>query len=297
MFGRRRDDAQLDLRRRFLVEGHRPSSGGAGRCVGRRASSSETGKSEWGVEQKPRRWPRRVGRAALALVAVVVAWLGLAIHPQPLFAFSLRRANVELHARAPLPPEAGPILDEAVRRLGGSPLYDPARVHHVFLCDTPGLFALFALWDRKVGATAQVYFVGNVFIRPTNIAHNRVIGPSGDEKGGERTLTYFIAHEVTHAMTADRIGRRRYRALAAFQQEGYADYVAFDHRRDLPGWRAALAREDPEMSPRRSGLYRRYELMVAYLLDHHGMTVDQLLGQPLDRARLEGDILVDPTIQ
>src|SRR3954454_13534385 len=100
------------------------------------------------MEKSPRRWRRRAGRAALVLAAVAAAWLTLAIHPQPLFAFSLRRANVTLHARAPLPPEAGPMLDEAVRRLARSPLYDPARVHHVFLCDTPALFALFALWDR-----------------------------------------------------------------------------------------------------------------------------------------------------
>jgi hypothetical protein len=232
----------------------------------------------------------------LALAAVAAAWLALAIHPQTLFAYSLRRANVVLHARAPLPPEAVPQLDEAVRRLARSPLYDPARVHHVFLCDTKALFALFALWARNAGGTAQIYFVGNVFIRPHDVARGVVFGPSGQVKQKERSLTYFIAHEVTHAMTADHVGRRGYHALAAFQQEGYADYVAFARPVDLAGWRAALARDEPEMSVQRSGLYRRYELLVAYLLERRGLSVDQLLSLPRDRAQVEAQLRDDPNI-
>ena len=51
---------------------------------------------------------------------------------------------------------------------------------------------------------------------------------------------YFVAHEVAHAMTADRVGRRRYFSLAAFQQEGYADYVAFARPVNLARSREAL---------------------------------------------------------
>jgi hypothetical protein len=239
----------------------------------------------------PTRWSRVARRLGLGLAAVAAAWLALIIHPQPLFASSARRANVVLHARAPLPPEAGPLLDEVVRRVSRSPLYDPARVHHVFLCDSPALFAFFALWNRKVGGVAQVELVGNIFIRPSNVVRGRVIGPSGVEKPGERTLAYFIAHEVAHAMTADRVGRWRYRKLAAFQTEGYADYVAFDHRVDLGARRRALEDDAPEMSPRRSGLYARYELLVAYLLERQGMTVGALLAGRLEQKGVEADLL------
>ncbi len=223
-------------------------------------------------------------RAGLAVAGVIAAWLALAIHPQPLFAYSAQRANVVLHARAPLPPQAGALLDDVVARVARSPLYDAGRTHHVFLCDSPPLFALFALWNRNVGGLAQIYFGGNVFIRPSSIERNRVIGPSGDDKPGERTLAYFVAHEVTHAMTADRVGRRRYHGLAAFQQEGYADYVAFGRPVDFARGRELLERDAPEMSPRRSGLYLRYELMVAHLLERRGMTVDELLARPIDPA-------------
>jgi hypothetical protein len=71
-------------------------------------------------------------------LSLAASWLALALHPQPLFAHSARRANVVLHARSPLPPEVTTVLDEVVRRLSRSPLHDPARRQDVFLCDTPG---------------------------------------------------------------------------------------------------------------------------------------------------------------
>jgi len=234
-------------------------------------------------------------RAVLIVVAVAAAWIGLSIHPQPLFAYNARRANVVLHARQPLPPEAGVLLDEVVRRLALSPLYKPARSHDVFLCDTPALFAMFALWDRRVGGIAQVHLAGNVFIRPVNLAHGRVIGPSGDEKPGERTLAYYVTHEVAHVLTAEHVGRWRYFRLAAFQREGYADHVGFGHAFDLARGRAQLAAGVPEMNPRQSGLYRRYELLVVYLLQRRGMTVEQLLERPLDARALEAELIAEET--
>ena len=234
----------------------------------------------------------------LALAGVVGAWVALAIHPQPLFAYSAQRANVVLHARVPLPPQAGPLLDDVVRRVERSPLYDAGRTHHVFLCDTPAVFALFALWDRRVGGIAQVHLGGNVFIRPANVERNRLVGRSGRETPGNRTLAYFIAHEVTHAMTADRIGRWRYLHLAAFQQEGYADHVAFARPGpfDFARGRELLERDAPEMNPRRSGLYLRHEMTAAYLLQRRGMTVDELLAGPIDPAPVLAALRADPNL-
>lgn len=231
----------------------------------------------------------------MTLGAVIAGWLALAIHPQPLFAYSTQRANVVLHARAPLPAQAKALLDDVVTRVARSPLYDERRVHHVFLCDTPALFGLFALWDRKVGGLAQVYLGGNVFIRPSSVERNRVIGPSGQEKPGERTLAYYIAHEVTHAMTSDRVGRWRYHGLAAFQREGYADYVAFSRPVDFARGRELLERDAPEMSPHRSGLYLRYELMVAHLLERQRLTVDGLLAGPIDPAPVLAALRANPS--
>src|SRR5262245_5879829 len=236
---------------------------------------------------------RLAGRAALGLAALIAGYLALVIHPQPLFAYTLQRGSVVLHARAPFPPQVAPILEDAAARVSRSPLHDAARTHHVFLCDTSGLFDFFALWDYRAGAVTHTWYTGNVFIRPANLQDGRVIGRSGVEKGGDRTLAYYIAHEVTHAMIMERIGRWRLGRLARFQEEGYADYVAFVQPVDLARGRADVLANTADMDPRRSGHYDRYRLLVGFLLQRRGLSVDELLARPLDKAGVEADLLAD----
>src|ERR1700722_16090203 len=100
---------------------------------------------------RPRRGRRLAKRALLTLFGSAVVWLALILHPQPLFAYSAQRANVVLYTRAPMPPQAGPLLDEVVRRLSRSPLYDAHRVYHVFLCDTRALFGFFTANSYRAG--------------------------------------------------------------------------------------------------------------------------------------------------
>jgi hypothetical protein len=249
--------------------------------------------SESAANDVPRARPRRrvVRRAMLGLAALVAGHLALVVHPQPLFAYTLQRGNIVLHARQPLPPEATPILADALARVSGSPLYDAARMHHVFLCDTSGLYVFFSPWAYKSGGQAQV--TGNVFIRPANVARGRVIGRSGVEKGGERTLAYYIAHEVTHVMTDDHFGRWPVSRRAAFQKEGYADYVAFARPVDLRRGRADLVANTADMDPSRSGHYDRYRLLVGYLLQRRGLSVDELFARRLDRLEIERALLAD----
>jgi len=245
----------------------------------------------WMAERSARGIAVAPWRVGLVVLLGLAGWLLLGLYPEPLFAHQLRRGSVVLHARVPLEAKAGSLLEEAVRRLARSPLYDPKAVHHVYLCDTPELFAFFEPLHPNVGGVARWPFGGNVFIRPFDLERGTVIGKAGKEKTGERNLVYFIAHEVTHAMTADAIGRFRYAQLAAFQVEGYADYVAFARAVDFAAGRAALAREDPEMNARRSGLYRRHELLVAWLLERRGLSAAQLLSGPLDARAVEREVL------
>jgi len=239
---------------------------------------------------------RRVRRVALALASLVVGYVALVVHPHPVFAYSLQRGNLVLHARQPLPPEATPMLDDVLQRVSRSPLYDAARTHDVFLCDTSGLFALFTLWHHNAGGVTDTWAWGNAFIRPADVRRGRVIGRSGVEKGGERTLAYYVAHEVTHAMSADSVGRWRLSRLAAFQREGYADYVALARPVDLPRGRADLLANTADMDPGRSGHYDRYRLLVGYLLQRRGLSVDEVLTRRLDRAPLEAELIAAPAL-
>jgi hypothetical protein len=238
------------------------------------------------------KFSNRLRHVGLTVSFAFAAYLALVIYPQPLFAHSLQRANLVLHARQPLPPEATAILDDALRRIRSSPLYDSARTHHVFLCDSSGLYDFFASFNYRSGAVTHTWAGGNAFIRPADVKRGRVIGRSGAEKGGERTLAYYIAHEVTHAMTTDRIGRLAFYRLVPFQSEGYADYVAFARPVDLAQGRADLLAGTADMNPRRSGHYDRYRLLVGYLVQKRKMSVDDLLTRHIDRAALEAELKV-----
>jgi hypothetical protein len=226
-------------------------------------------------------------RWRLFAIGVAALWIGLVLHPQPLFAYSVRRQNLELHARQPLPPRTAAILDEAIRRLARSPLYDPGQKYDLFLCDTPTLLGFFTLQPKVGGVTHPD---GNAFLRPASVAHDRLIDRTGHERQGERTLTYHIAHEAAHAMTMAALGRLRFYSLARFQVEGYADHVALDHPVDLAAGREALRRHLPEMDFARSGLYKKYELLVAYLLGARGLTVDQLMARALNETDVEAQL-------
>lgn len=236
------------------------------------------------------RWRVVARRGGLSAGGLFASYVALVLHPQPLFAYSQQRGNVVLYARSPLPPRSSALLDDVQSRISTSAIYDAEREHHVFLCDTPALFGLFTLWNYKSGGVTALWANSNVFIRPSRVERDRVIGASGVEKGGDRTLAYYIAHEVTHAMTADRIGRYACYQLAAFQREGYADYVAFARPVDVARGRRDLLADTVDMDPRRSGHYDRYRLLVGYLLQERHYSVDDLLGARLERSKVEAEL-------
>jgi hypothetical protein len=231
-----------------------------------------------------------MGRVLFVLLAAGAAYGALLLRPQPLFAYEARAGNVVLHARAPFPPRAFEIAEAARQRVARSPFYVAGDTYDVFLCDTSALFALFVPQAYRVGGNADVYLSGNIFLRPSHIERDRLVGYSGREPSGERTLTYYIAHEITHLMVARRLGRWENFRLARWQREGYADYVgkagAFDFAKVQESFRA----NDPELDPARSGLYLRYHLLTAHLLDHKGLTPQALLAHPLDPGPLESEL-------
>jgi hypothetical protein len=141
-------------------------------------------------------------------------------------------------------------------------------------------FALFALNRHRAGGIAYG-LTSNVWLRPTNIERD-LIRSTGEEVPGERTLTYFIVHEIVHGMLSKHIGRWRYLQLPTWLNEGYADFVAKDGRFDFAATHKRYVEGAPELDPERSRLYLRYQLMVSYWLEIRGLSVEQLLRLPPD---------------
>jgi hypothetical protein len=241
---------------------------------------------------------KRIVRATmfvtLGLVILFVAYLVLLCHPGPFFGYTFARGGITVFSDEPIPPEsAGRILEEVERRLALSPLAAPPRSEdlHIYICNRGWRFVLFANYRCNVGGLTYSPLTDNVFLRGVHFDANRLIGPSGNEVPGERTLSYFVAHEVGHVLLGRELGIVKYWQLPSWKNEGYADLVAKGEDFDYERAREQLRNGDRELDPQRSGLYLRYHLLVAYLLERKGISVGDLLSREFDPARLEEEIL------
>lgn len=92
-----------------------------------------------------------------------------------------------------------------------------------------------------------------------------------------RTLSYFIAHEGTHALTARVHGPLSGYRLPAWLTEGYADYVAKGPDFDVASQRGLYRVGALERPPHD---YQRYQLEVDFMLHEGGRSLDQLFAAP-----------------
>ncbi len=231
------------------------------------------------------RYSRRVGIFAAALLAAYAVVLS---RPELLFAHELRHAGIVQHANRPIPAATRTTLERASLRLERSPLHDPSLTPHVFICDQDWLFALFARTNYKVGGVADLLSGDHVFLRRSDMDHDRLIGPSGQTVAADRPLSYFIAHEIMHLLHARALGRWGYLRLPSWVDDGDADYVArdIDYAVALRG----LQNNAGELDPVRSGLYVKYHLMVAYALEKRHIDPRTLLFFPPSGPDIEREL-------
>lgn len=231
-------------------------------------------------------WRRRLRRLVMGPTAILALYAAVALNPSLLFAHELTVKNVTLHSRAPLPPEALTVLAEAQRRVAESPFHQADQHFDVFLCDTPACFAFFVPWNANVGGVSLTGLSGNVFLRPADVARDRLIGPNGAPVPGVRTFTYFVAHELTHSAMSRRLGRWRYHQLDPWQREGIAELVGKAGAFDFEAERARFRAGDPTLDPAASGLYLRYQLEVELLL-REGQSLEAVASGTFDHAALD----------
>jgi hypothetical protein len=238
----------------------------------------------------------RTYKAILARILLIgailfVIWAGLLATPQPLFSFSVRAQNLVLHSDRPFSQAAGEhVLEIARRKLTRSPLYSGRREYHVFICNSRWRQVLFFNKDYGAGGVAQYPLSRQVFLREARVEHNRLISPGGNPVLSDRTLDYFVAHEITHQLTGADIGPLRFYRLPQWVREGYADYIGKGDSFVYNDARRALLAGAPEMDWNKSGLYSRFHLLVAYLLDRQHWSVEQLLRMPPSEAAVEDAI-------
>jgi hypothetical protein len=230
-------------------------------------------------------------KLAAAGVTLFGSYLLLLCFPQALFHSSVQADNLTLYSDKPFSPEsARHILELVGAKLSASPLYSPKQNHVVYICNARWRQRLFFNRNYGVGGVNQYPLTTNVFLRNAVIEDNCLIGPRGGRVPADRPLDYFIAHEITHTLTARAAGWISYYQLPQWVREGYADYVGKGTSFNYDEARLAFLSGAPEMDWEKTGLYWRYHLLVAHLLDRKHWTVQRLLEDPPAQEAVEDAI-------
>lgn len=215
----------------------------------------------------------------------------LILFPQPLFAYSVTHGQFQIWSDRPIDPHITAVLDDAAQRIATSELHDPEARFRIFICNEPWRLFLLAR-NSQVGGSADTVLTHNIYLREADIAANRIIPPSGElADAAARPLSYFIAHEAGHVMQARTFGRLMEFRYPDWLTEGYADHVGKGGRFALEENARLMRVGDPSLEYSRSGLYRRYHLLVAFLIDRRGRTVRSLFDAPPDQADVEAEVL------
>ncbi len=227
----------------------------------------------------------KIGAALIAVVALLLVVLSV---PQPFFHVSVSAKNLTLYSDKSFVPEAGQqVLQLVETKLAKSPLYSPAQNHQVFICNARWRQRIFFTYSYGVGGVNYYPFTTNIFLRDSIIEENCLIGPNGSRVTADRSLDYFIAHEITHSLTGQAIGGIAYHRLPQWKREGYADYVGKGAAFNYDEAKRAFLADDRKMDYAKSGLYWRFNLLVAHLLDKKHWSIQQLLTEPIEQSAVE----------
>ncbi len=153
---------------------------------------------------------RRLMLTVLCASGMLALYLGLLIFPGACFAYEYKYDHIVVHSDEPIPASAAVVLEEATMRLARSPLSailnQPGRERRIYVCNRPWRFLLFANFRFRVAGLTYAPITNNIFVRAVRFDANRLVSPSGVDVPGDRTLSYFLAHEITHTLVADHLG-------------------------------------------------------------------------------------------
>jgi len=212
-------------------------------------------------------------------------WL-LIEYPSFLFSHRHQNANLVIYSDKPIPPNISEISDEVLFRLKKSSLFNKNKTYVVHISNDRWRWMLLSYpadFSTRIGGF-NAGFHGNAFIRPSAISENRIIPPGSYLLDAEqRDLVYFITHEIVHRLLYDEVGYiSNFVNYPRWFQDGYPDYIAkssFDFRNNL----AQFKSNDRRLTVQ-SGLYVRYHLYVAYLMDIKGYSIREIIRNTPDES-------------
>jgi hypothetical protein len=225
---------------------------------------------------------KRIILGVTALTAVLsISALSVLARPQVFFPYQVTLGRLELRSDQPFDKERGlAVLKDVEAKLRTTSLDHQDGTHRAFVANDPWVSRLVFLWNNGAGGVNWYPVTRNAFLRAADIDRGLLFKASG---GGfvapPRTLAYYVAHEIGHSLTGEHMGVVAYVQLPVWVREGVADYVGFGSAVDV----ASLARQmrdgHPDLDPKTSGLYARYRLLVAYLVQQEGWSIEKVLAE------------------
>jgi hypothetical protein len=244
---------------------------------------------------RTRAWWKALGRLALALAGLALSYIALLAAPQMLFGSSCTARNLTIYSDRPFSAAAGVgVLAAAQEKLTSSPLYSSRNRYRIFVCNTRWRRFLFFLPAPSASGASYYPFTTNVFLSGARIEENRLIAPSGTVVSDYRTLDHFIAHEITHVLTGQAMGGLRLHRLPDWSKEGYSEYVAGIEGFDYAQAVKAFLAEAPEMSQSKPAPYRRYHLLMTYVLERKHWSLLQALDGSATQGTVESMLRAEP---
>jgi hypothetical protein len=233
---------------------------------------------------------RKVRIGGLLIIFSVFGYLGLLIYPNFLFGNHYIYKNFDVYSDQKIPVEINAILDEVLVRIRKSELYDNKNRFSIYFCNSSWRLSLFTR-NPNIGGLVNQGISNNIFIRESEIEKNKIVSPSKGQEIAlveERPLTYFIAHEITHSLQT-KLDRFMYISTPEYIVEGYADYIGKGSSIDYKKYVKDFKENDFTMNPN-SGLYNKYHLMIAYLMDIQGMSFREIVHQKINIEEIDQEL-------
>jgi hypothetical protein len=232
-----------------------------------------------------------VTAAFLAVMGTAASVVAALVHPQPAFAYHVQSGRLSLFSDKPFDEEKSKhVLADVDRRLRLASLDHRDGEHRIFVANSYWHARLVFLWNFGAGGVNYYPLTRNVFIRESDIDNDRVLRTAGPVPL-PRTFAYYAAHEIAHSLAGEAVGPYTYHSLPAWIREGVADYIGLAEQVDFENLIERLRADDPELDPKRSGLYLRYRLLVAFFLDHEHWSLERLLASPMPQPEAEARML------
>jgi len=207
------------------------------------------------------------------LCIIITIYILTLCFPQLFYKYNIAVGNISIYSDQEIPEEEiKEIIKEVQSRIEKSVLYKSDTKHRIFITNNDIRWRYFSNINYKAGGLNYVIFNHNVFLRRANITNNRMYGYSGKEVTGDRTLDYFISHEISHTLEFQSMIWYKYPIKTNWILEGYAEYVAHNSQTYEESLDYYL--NIPETTGAK--YYTRARTMVSYMLEKKNIPISDI---------------------